>query len=197
MVEQERWMIVGLGNPGRKYQKSRHNVGFQCVDRIARAHQLAFDKRKSKGHLALGHMVGHPVILLKPQTYMNDSGQSVGPVARFYRVPMTQIMVIYDELDLALGSVRLRGAGGSGGHKGMRSIIDQLGGQDFPRLRVGIGRPPGRMDPAAYVLQDFSDEENGVLAEVFDWTISAIECWLTEGIDIAMTRFNRTSSEQE
>jgi PTH1 family peptidyl-tRNA hydrolase len=196
MNEKKRWLIVGLGNPGRRYSKNRHNVGFECLDRLARANQLSFDKHQGKGRLAMGHVLGRSVVLLKPQTFMNDSGRAVAPISRFYRVPVERLLVIYDELDLPQGSVRLRSKGGSGGHNGMRSIIEQLGSQDFPRIRVGIGRPPGRMDPAAYVLQDFKEQEKLLMAEVFDLVIRAIECWLTEGVEIAMTRFNRVVSEE-
>jgi PTH1 family peptidyl-tRNA hydrolase len=191
MMEQEWWLIVGLGNPGRRFAHNRHNVGFQCLDRLARAHHLTFDKRQGRGRLALGRIEGCSVVLLKPETFMNDSGRSVGPVSRFYKVPPERLLVIYDDLDLPLGSVRLRAEGGSGGHKGMRSIIAQLGGQGFPRVRVGIGRPPGRMDPADYVLKNFDGDERCVIEEVFDWVVRAVESWLTDGIDVAMTRFNR------
>lgn len=196
MTEQERWLIVGLGNPGRRYANNRHNVGFQCLDRLVRAHQLSFDKRRAKGRLSLGQIEERAVVLLKPQTFMNESGHSVTLVARFYKVPPERMLVIFDDLDLPLGAVRLRAKGGSGGHKGMRSIIAQLGAQDFPRVRVGIGRPPGRMDPAAYVLQNYSDKERLLMAEVYDWVARAVECWLTEGIDIAMTLFNKNLLEE-
>jgi PTH1 family peptidyl-tRNA hydrolase len=196
-MENERWVIAGLGNPGRRYARNRHNVGFQCVDRLARVHHLTFDKRRSKGRLALGEIEGRSVILLKPQTFMNESGRSVAPVSRFYKAPMGRLLVIFDELDLPLGSVRLRSKGGSGGHNGMRSIISHLGGQDFPRVRVGIGRPPGRMDPADYVLQDFGSSELPIVQDVYGWVIQATECWLRDGIDIAMTRFNTNSLDQD
>jgi len=196
MTEKEWWLIVGLGNPGRRYARNRHNVGFQCVDRLGQLHKLVFDTRQKMGRLALGQIGEHAVVLFKPHIFMNESGRAVGSVARFYRVPMERLLVIYDDLDLPLGSVRLRKAGGSGGHKGMRSIISYLDGQDFPRVRVGIGRPPGRMDPAAYVLQDFAKDEQALLDEVYDQVGRAVECWLTEGIELAMTRFNRVLSDE-
>lgn len=196
MTEQERWLIVGLGNPGRQYANNRHNAGFQCVDLLAKVHHLGFDKRRSRGRLAFGRVTGRAVLLLKPQTFMNESGLSVAPVVDFYRVPLERLLVIYDELDLPLGSVRLRAKGGSGGHKGMRSIIQRLGSEDFARVRVGIGRPPGRMDPAAYVLQDFGDDERVVMSEVFEWVRRAVETWLSEGIEMAMTRFNQNLTER-
>jgi PTH1 family peptidyl-tRNA hydrolase len=136
------------------------------------------------------------VVLLKPQTFMNESGRAVAAVAQFYKVPLERLLVIFDDLDLSQGIVRLRSKGGSGGHGGMRSIIKHLGGQDFARVRVGIGRPPGRMDPAAYVLQDLDDDERSLMAEVYEWVVGAVECWLTEGVDIAMTKFNRNLVEQ-
>jgi PTH1 family peptidyl-tRNA hydrolase len=197
MTEQERWLIVGLGNPGRRYAHNRHNVGFHCLDRLASAHRLTFDQRQKRARLALGQIHGRPVVLLKPQTFMNESGRAVAPVARFYKVPLERLLVIFDDLDLPQGTVRIRPKGGSGGHKGMRSIIAQLGrttqsAQDFPRVRVGIGRPPGRTDPAAYVLQNFSADEQPLMTEIYDWVVRTVECWLTEGIDVAMTRFNRS-----
>jgi PTH1 family peptidyl-tRNA hydrolase len=191
MVEKARWLIVGLGNPGRRYTHNRHNVGFQCLDRIAHVHQLSFDKRQNEARLALGQISGYAVVLLKPLSFMNESGEVVASLARFYKVALERLLVVFDDLYLPLGAVRLRPTGGSGGHKGMRSIIACLGAQDFPRVRVGIGRPPGRMDPAAFVLQDFGDEERSVMIEVYDWLVRAVECWLTEGIEIAMTKFNR------
>jgi PTH1 family peptidyl-tRNA hydrolase len=197
MPEQERWMIVGLGNPGRKYADNRHNVGFQCLEQLAQRHALAFEKRQSSGLLALGVVQGRSTILLKPQTFMNESGKSVAPISRFYRVPLERILVIYDELDLPVGSLRLRPRGGSGGHKGMRSIIGQLGSQDFARLRIGIGRPPGRMDPADYVLRNFDADELPGIEAVRDAACRAAECWLTEGVDNAMNSFNKDVIEQD
>jgi PTH1 family peptidyl-tRNA hydrolase len=195
MTEQKRWLIVGLGNPGRRYANNRHNVGFQCLDRLAHAHDLRFGRRFTKARLATGQIREHGVILLKPRTFMNESGQPVASAMHFYRVPMERLLVIFDELDLPQGSVRLRPKGGSGGHKGVGSIIAQLGGQDFCRLRVGIGRPPGRMDPADYVLQDFDDDECILMEQVYDRVVQAVECWLMNGIEIAMTTFNRVRGE--
>ncbi|HDD24542.1 MAG TPA: aminoacyl-tRNA hydrolase, partial [Chloroflexi bacterium] len=150
-----------------------------------------FDRRQKKGRLALGSIRDRRVVLLKPQTFMNKSGESVMPIAHFYSIPPEQMLVVYDDLDLPSGSLRLRPGGGSGGHKGMRSIIEQMGRQDFPRLRIGIGRPPGRMDPAAYVLQDFSPDEEPLIAETLERATAAIETWLTAGLDAAMNQYNR------
>ncbi|MGD9100074.1 MAG: aminoacyl-tRNA hydrolase [Anaerolineae bacterium] len=192
MGKKGRWMVVGLGNPGRRYARNRHNVGFHCLERLARAHKLTFSVRGRRGRLALGHIQGRAVVLLKPRTFMNESGRAVAPAVRFYKMPLERLLVIYDDLDLPQGTVRLRSQGGSGGHNGMRSIIAQLGGrQNFARVRVGIGRPPGRMDPAAYVLRNFGSQERPLMDEVYDWVVRAVECWLVEGIDIAMTQFNK------
>jgi PTH1 family peptidyl-tRNA hydrolase len=191
MSEAIHHLIVGLGNPGRRYAHNRHNTGFQCVDQLARKHGLSFDKRQNKARVALGRVAGKQVVLAKPQTFMNDSGQAVAALARFYKVPPEHILIIFDELDLPQGTVRIRAEGGSGGHRGMRSIIRQLGGQDFPRVRVGIGRPPGRMDPSDYVLQDFGPDERMVMDEIYDWVVDAVVCWLAEGVEMAMTKFNR------
>ncbi|MFW6115725.1 MAG: aminoacyl-tRNA hydrolase [Chloroflexota bacterium] len=186
-----RYLVAGLGNPGPKYADNRHNVGFRCVERVASAHGLSFDRRQKRARVALGTILQRSVILAKPQTYMNKSGYAVGSLVHFYRVPMERILVVYDDLDLPLGTIRLRPSGGTGGHRGMRSIINQLGRQDFPRLRIGIGRPPGRMDPADYVLQDFSADEEELVEEALEQAAGAIEAWLVEGIDEAMTRYNR------
>ena len=189
----EPYLIVGLGNPGPRYAANRHNVGFRCLELLSATHGLTFDKRQKQARVALGTICGQRVVLVKPQTFMNESGRAVAPLARFYRVPTERMLVVYDDLDLPLGTVRLRPEGGSGGHKGMRSIIEHLGGQSFPRLRIGIARPPGRMDPAAYVLQDFSAEEEPLLEETFERAVAAIETWLREGVEIAMSRYNQGS----
>jgi PTH1 family peptidyl-tRNA hydrolase len=184
-------LIVGLGNPGREYTSNRHNVGFRCLERLAAAHDLAFDKRQKRARVALGTICERRIILAQPQTFMNESGRAVVPLARFYRVSLERLLVVYDDLDLPLGMVRLRPDGGSGGHKGMHSIIEQLGSQSFPRLRIGIGRPPGQMDPVDYVLQDFSTEEEPALEGTLERAMAAIEVWLSEGIETAMTRYNQ------
>jgi PTH1 family peptidyl-tRNA hydrolase len=183
-------LIVGLGNPGLRYVANRHNVGFRCLERLASAHGLEFDRRQKRASVAVGTIRDHRVVLAQPQTYMNDSGRAAVPLARFYKVPSRQLLVIYDDLDLPLGVLRLRPEGGSGGHKGMDSIIEHLGGRDFCRLRVGIDRPPGQMDPAAYVLQNFSQEEEPLLDDVLARAVAAIEAWLSEGIEVAMNRYN-------
>jgi len=182
-------LIVGLGNPGRKYAGNRHNVGFQCLDRLAEAWGLSFSQRKHKALLAQGEIAGLKVILAKPQTFMNLSGDAVERMARFYKVPPASILVIYDDLDLPLGRIRLRPEGGSGGHKGMKSIIEHLGANGFPRLRVGTGRPT-HGDPVDYVLDDFTLDERITIDVVYEKVVSAVELWLTEGVAAAMNRYN-------
>lgn len=187
--EDGKFLVVGLGNPGREHQHNRHNVGFMLVDRLAARHEIPLKKVQNKAIVGQGHIAGRSVILAKPQTFMNRSGDAVGPLLAYYRVPLANLLVVYDELDIPAWTIRLREKGSAGGHNGMRSII-QHAGQEFPRMRLGIGRPPGRMDPAAYVLQDFGRDELPLLTELLDKATSAVECYLSQGIDLAMSRFN-------
>ena len=184
-----RRLIVGLGNPGKKYRDTRHNIGFMLIDDLAMEHGIKIGKVKNKALVGTGTIAGISVVLAKPQTGMNISGNAVGPLAKFYKIPPEYVIVVYDELDLPFGTVRLRGKGGSGGHNGMKSLINHLG-QEFPRIRLGIGRPPGRMPAAAYVLQSFGKDEEIVRDEMIDAGIAAIETWLTDGIELAMSRYN-------
>lgn len=184
-----RVLIVGLGNPGREHRANRHNVGFMAIDRLAAAHGIALNRVQAQAIVGAGALGDQPVILAKPQTYMNRSGVAVGALARFYKIAPENILVIFDDLDLPRGSLRLRAKGGAGGHNGMRSIIEQLG-EDFPRLRLGIGRPPGRMEAAAYVLQDFGPVERSDLIALLDTAVQAVETFVREGVELAMTRHN-------
>jgi PTH1 family peptidyl-tRNA hydrolase len=185
-------MVVGLGNPGSEYANHRHNIGFQVVDHLARNHRLTFARQKgAKARIATGQIGERQVLLAKPQTFMNLSGKAVARLSRANQVPPERILVVYDDLDLPLGRLRLRPEGGSGGHKGMRSIIELLGTQKFPRLRLGIDRPPGRLDPAEYVLQPFVDQEADTVAKMVEWAVAAVEHWLAEGIVVAMDHFNQ------
>lgn len=185
-------LIVGLGNPGREYASHRHNVGFMIADRWVAAHALAFNKIQHHAIVAPGRSGQRRVIVAKPQTFMNDSGRAVGALLRFYKIPVENLLVIFDDLDLPFGAIRLRADGGAGGHNGMRSIIQQLGGNHFARLRIGIGRPPGRMDPAAFVLQDFGRDETAELDALLDRAGQAIDIFLAAGITAAMNQFNPT-----
>lgn len=183
-------LIVGLGNPGREYADTRHNVGFRVVDELARRHGLAFGKPERKSLLASGVILSKKVILAKPQTYMNLSGEAVRALVDFYKIELSRLLVISDDLDIPLGTLRLRKAGGAGGQGGLKSIIQHLGSQDFNRLRFGIGRPPGRMDPKDYVLQAFRGDDAILAAEVVSRAAQAVEAWLTDGIELAMSRYN-------
>jgi PTH1 family peptidyl-tRNA hydrolase len=187
------WLIVGLGNPGRKYAGNRHNVGFQVVERLATANQLRFDRRRNRAYLAHGHIEGVRVALVKPQRYMNRSGETVRGLARFFRVPSDQVLIIFDDLDLPLGSLRLRLKGGAGGHKGMADIIACLNTRDFPRIRIGIGRPPGRMSPEAYVLQDFTGDEQLIMEHTYQQAAEAVCVAIGDSFEMAMNRFNQAN----
>jgi len=187
-------MIVGLGNPGPQYSRNRHNIGFQCVELLAQKQNIALDRMQLRAQTGNGFItrsgVRQKVLLVKPLTYMNASGEAVGPLARFFRVDPASILVIHDDLDLASGKLRLRANGSSGGQNGIRSIIDHLGSQEFARAKVGIGRPPGRMDPADYVLQNFSVDEEITFTPLRERVVDAALCWLFDGIERAMNQFN-------
>jgi PTH1 family peptidyl-tRNA hydrolase len=156
---------------------------------MAARHSIDLRRVQSKAIVGSGRIAGRPVIIAKPQTFMNLSGEAVGALTGFYKIPTDRLMVIYDELDIPFGVIRLREKGGAGGHNGMRSIIQRLGA-DFPRLRLGIGRPPGRMDPAAYVLQNFAGDELPLVGDMLAAAVEAVESFIADGIDIAMSRFN-------
>ena len=189
------WLIVGLGNPGRQYAHSRHNVGFQVVSRLAEENGWLFDETRSQGLLARGRVGDVQVALLKPQTFMNLSGRSVAPVARFFKIPGERVLVAFDDVDLPLGKLRLRPGGGAGGHKGMLSIIEHLGTQQFPRLRIGIGRPAGQMPVEAYVLQDFRGADLDTMTAATQTAAAAIRAVVVNGFDAAMNEFNREAPE--
>lgn len=194
-MDERRRIIVGLGNPGKQYANNRHNAGFMLVDRLAERYGLKFTRMMHKGIVALGEIEGHKVALVKPQTFMNLSGESVAPIVRFYKSEPSNLLVIYDELDLPAGQLRMRPKGGSGGHNGMKSIIARLGSEDFPRLRIGVGRPPGRRDPKDFLLDDFTRDELAVLEPAFDRAVEGIRRWLSDGIDNAMNFVNAPTHE--
>jgi PTH1 family peptidyl-tRNA hydrolase len=188
------WLIVGLGNPGQKYIDSRHNAGWHVLDTIVRDHgEFRFDEKRNKALIARGKLAGVGVALVKPQTFMNLSGEAVGPLARFYKVPPERILVVYDDVDVPSATLRLRPKGGAGGQKGMRSIIQHLGTEEFPRMRLGIGRPPGKMPTEAYVLQKFKPDEWEAMLVTYQEGVEAVKAIITEGIDNAMNKFNNRS----
>ncbi|KAL4421681.1 hypothetical protein ABPG77_001222 [Micractinium sp. CCAP 211/92] len=182
------WMICGLGNPGPRYEDTRHNVGFMAIDALARQEGIACDRLQETAAVGRGRFCGKKVLLVKPMTFMNVSGEAVGKLARFYRVPPQRVLVVYDDLDLPTAQVRLRAKGGHGGHNGMKSISAHLQGtKDFPRIRVGIGRPPGSMPVVSWVLQDFSKAEREELDVALQEVIDIMRAVLTVGMDKAVS----------
>ena len=184
------FLLIGLGNPGREYKDNRHNFGFMLIDRIAVRLNALGMKLQSKAIVTNAVYEERKLILAKPQTYMNLSGHSVQGLAHFYKLPLENLLVAHDDLDLPFGTIRLRPGGGPGGQKGVASAIERLGTQDFARLRLGIGRPPGRMDAAAYVLQDFSREDVKILSEILDRAADAALEFVLRGLNAAMNKFN-------
>jgi PTH1 family peptidyl-tRNA hydrolase len=183
-------LIVGLGNPGSRYELTRHNIGFIIVDQLVDKYVPAGLRKKGKVLLAEAAIGGEKVLLAKPQTFMNLSGQGVIPLAQFYKIVPADILVIYDDLDLEVGKIRMRPEGGSGGHNGIKSIIQLLGTEEFPRLKIGIGRPPADWDAADYVLSRFTSEEWSVITKAIDNGMAATEAYLKEGIHQAMNKYN-------
>ncbi len=184
------YLIAGFGNPGREYMDTRHNIGFMAIDRICQKLDVFLGKLQANALTAQYKDEHHRIILAKPQTFMNLSGQAVNGLLRFYKIPVENLLVIHDDLDLPLGTLRIRPSGGSGGQKGLGSTIDRLGTQDFARLRLGIGRPPGRMDAADYVLQTFHANDRQMLDSVLDSAAEAALIFVREGLDAAMNRYN-------
>jgi len=187
------YLLIGLGNPGREYRDNRHNIGFMLIDRLAVRLNARGMKLQSKAIVIGALYEERKLILAKPQTYMNLSGGAVQGLLHFYKIPPESLIVAHDDLDLPLGTIRIRPGGGAGGQRGMASTIERLGTQDFPRLRLGIGRPPGRMDAAAYVLQDFSRADLLIVSETLDRAADAVLTFVTDGLDKAMNKYNGSS----
>ena len=183
-------LLAGLGNPGREYRDTRHNIGFMVVDALCRQLDVRMTRVQSKALIVQVSYGVHKIILAKPQTYMNLSGQSVAALMRFYRVENTDLLVAHDDIDLPFGSLRMRPGGGSAGQKGVASIIAQLGIQDFPRLRMGVGRPPGQKSAADYVLHGFSPAEQETLQFTLDRAVQAALTFVRAGLQTAMNQFN-------
>ncbi len=182
-------VIAGLGNPGRKYENTKHNMGFLVLDAFAEKNGIKIRKIKHKALTGEGIIAGQKVLLVKPQTYMNLSGESLREVVQYYGVEPEELMVVYDDVDIPMGSIRLRKKGSAGSHNGMKSIIYQLQVDDFPRLRVGIGTEK-KGDMIDFVLTGFSKEEAAKIREAVGTSVSALECWIERGIDIAMNEYN-------
>ncbi len=188
--KQSPYLIVGLGNPGIKYRKTRHNFGFMVVDALAEDLKLPLKKLKYKAMIGEGRLGDSKIILARPLTYMNNSGDSVWQLAKFFKVPNENIIVAHDDLDLPLGVLRLRPGGGASGQKGVASIIQKLGIQDFARVRLGISRPPGQMDPVDYVLERFLPNEEKLRDIVIKEAVEAIQVFVREGLSMAMNKYN-------
>ena len=190
MTSETSYLLIGLGNPGREYQNNRHNFGFMLIDRLAVRINARGLKVQSKAIVTSGLYQDRKIILAKPQTYMNLSGQAAQGLLNFYKIPMENMLIAHDDLDIPFGTIRIRPKGGPGGQGGMASTIEKLGTKDFPRLRLGIGRPPGRMDPAAFVLQDFSREEMKLISEILDRAADAAPEFVVSGLSAAMNKYN-------
>jgi len=190
-------LIIGLGNPGRAYANNRHNIGFTCLNQFAQTHAVKFDRKQGQARIGTGKVAGNEVVLAKPQTHMNLSGQSVSRLVKRFSVSLDELIVIHDDLDLPLAKIRLSRGSSSGGHKGINSIISHLGSQDFTRLRIGIGRPEkaevSEDEIIAYVLSDFTAEQKQAIAQAIPRVTEAILCLLTEGLTVAMNKYNRDS----
>lgn len=191
----ERYLVAGLGNPGPKYAGNRHNIGFLIADELAGRVGGKFKTTKSQGgpvETVEGRLAGNAVVLVKPMSFMNASGAPTAAIARFFHIPVEGIIAVHDELDLPYGTLRLKQGGGEGGHNGLRSLSATLGSKDYARVRFGIGRPPGRQDPADYVLRDFASAERGELGFLIDRAADAVELLMTDGLEVAQNRYNAT-----
>jgi PTH1 family peptidyl-tRNA hydrolase len=186
----DRYLVVGLGNPGPRYAATRHNVGFAVVEVLALRSGARFKAHKSRCEIAEVRLAGQPVVLAKPMSFMNESGGPVVNAARFFKVPVENIAVAHDDLDLAFGALRLKRGGGEGGHNGLRSMSTSLGSKEYARVRFGIGRPPGRQDPADYVLREFAAAERKELAFYLDRAADAVESLIANGLESAQNTYN-------
>jgi PTH1 family peptidyl-tRNA hydrolase len=195
MTDSFPFLIVGLGNPGREYSQTRHNFGFMLIDRIALRLNARGMKIQSKAIVITAKYLDERLILAKPQTFMNLSGQAIQGLINFYKLPLDHLLVAHDDLDLPFCNLRIRPGGGAGGQKGIKSTIEQLGTPDFSRIRLGIDRPPGRMDAADYVLQEFSAKESQIVSETLDRAADAALAWISDGLNFAMNKFNPSEAK--
>lgn len=190
------YVIAGLGNPGKKYENTRHNMGFITIDQLAEKHNIKVDKLKFKALVGEGRIAGQKVLLVKPQTYMNLSGESIRQIMNFYKLEPKELTVIYDDMDIDVGSIRIRKFGSAGTHNGMKSVVQQLGSDRFPRIRVGIGNR-NKGDTIDFVLGGFRKEEVPLLEEAVTTAVQAIECMLEADIDIAMNKYNTKKRQKK
>ena len=188
-------LIIGLGNPGPEYASHRHNLGFRCLDLLADKHRLRFNAKRAQSLVARGQLAGQDIALAKPQTYMNLSGTAVKQLMVGWGIPARALLVVYDDVDLPPGTIRLRARGGAGTHNGMRSIVEALGTTDFARLRLGIGAPPPQRDIADYVLEDPLPEEEIAIREALAQAVEAIALLVRRGPEAAMNAYNRVAAE--
>jgi peptidyl-tRNA hydrolase, PTH1 family len=182
-------LIVGLGNPGPQYARTRHNVGFQVVERFAQKHNFTSRKMQFNAVVISGAFADEKLILARPLTFMNDSGRAVGPLLRWLKLELSDLLVVYDELDLPLGKIRLRPSGGTAGHNGMKSIAQHLGSEQFARMRIGIGRPT-HGDGVNFLLSDFTRDEMPIVNDMVDRAVNALEVFIQHGLTTAMNQFN-------
>ncbi|WP_180272760.1 aminoacyl-tRNA hydrolase [Konateibacter massiliensis] len=186
------YIIAGLGNPTRDYKGTRHNVGFDAIDAIAEKYKIGVDSKKHKGIFGTGYIEGYKVVLVKPQTYMNLSGESIREFMDYYKInPEDELIVLFDDIDLDVGQLRIRKKGSAGGHNGIKSIISHVGTQNFMRIKIGVGEKPKHMDLADYVLGHFSKEERPVVDEAIDNAVKAVELMITQDVDAAMNLYNQ------
>jgi PTH1 family peptidyl-tRNA hydrolase len=185
-----RGLVVGLGNPGQQYEKTRHNVGFWCIDRLGEQHSIKINRRSRLALTGEGRIEDEDIVLAKPRTYVNESGQAVTSLMARYRASASDLLVVYDDMDLPAGKIRLRPNGGPGGHNGIKSIIGSLGTQGFARLRVGVGRPGPGDDQIEHVLGRASTEDQGLVDAAVETAVEVIACYLSEGVETAMNRYN-------
>lgn len=186
----DRFLIVGLGNPGPKYAATRHNAGFFVLDELASRVGGRFKAHKGHADVVEGRLAGQPVVLAKPKSFMNLSGGPIKAVSQFYKVPLDRLVVVHDELDLPFGALRLKRGGGEGGHNGLKSTTSSLGSKEYARVRFGIGRPPGRQDPADYVLREFASAERKELPFLVDRAADAVEALIADGLESAQNTYN-------
>lgn len=185
------FFIVGLGNPGGKYADTRHNVGFEVVDLLADRAGVSISDKKFKARVARGRLAGADCFFMKPETFMNLSGESVGPALGFFKGDVGDVVVVHDDIDIDVGRLKIKVGGGHGGHNGLRSLIEHLPSDRFIRVRLGVGRPPPRWDPADYVLSRFVADERGAVEDAVEAAADAVELIVTKGVSRAMERFNR------
>lgn len=187
-------MVVGLGNPGKKYERTRHNIGFEVLNQLADCQGVTTSKSQFEAIVKEFSFADDKVLLVAPQTYMNLSGRSVAALVKFFKLPTTNLMVVCDDMNLPVGRLRMRGAGSAGGQKGLQDIIQKLNTQDVPRLRIGVGRPPDGFSAPDYVLGRFRSNETELISQAVQTAINGIECWVRDGLEIAMNQVNAPES---